>query len=81
MNKKCYICGFEGYTVSVECAHGYIHDVCQSCYRRKVGAVDPITVLQANVEGIAKSLSDIQRQQAESIARGIVERRAFEDVE
>lgn len=77
---KCYICGFEGYTLEVECGDRCIHDVCESCYKKKVGAVDPITVLQAKVEGIAESLSDVQKSQAESIARMIVERKAFEDV-
>jgi len=80
MNNKCYICGFEGYTCKVECANGYIHDVCQSCYKMKVGAVDTLTVLQAKVEGIIESLSDVQKSQAEGIARMIIERKAFEDV-
>lgn len=80
MNDKCYICGFEGYTYKVECGDRCLHDVCESCYKKKVEAVDPITVLQAKIEGIGESLSNIQRDQAESIARMIVERKAFEDV-
>lgn len=80
MNNKCYICGFEGYTCKVECANGYIHDVCQSCYKMKVGAVDELTVLQAKVKGIVESLSESQRLQAESITTEIIERKAFEDV-
>lgn len=80
MNNKCYICGFEGFTYLVECANGYLHNICEDCYKKKIEAVDPLIVLQAKVEGIAESLSADQRLQAESNARYKVERRAFEDV-
>ena len=79
-NEKCFICGSETYTIHVECANGYIRNICEMCYKQKMASLDPLTILQAKVEGIAESLSEVQKQQVENIANNILERQAFKDV-
>lgn len=79
-NEKCFICGNETSTLRVECANGYLRNICEICYKQKMASLDPLTVLQAKVEGIAESLSEAQKQQVRSIADNILERQAFKDV-
>ena len=84
MEQKCKICGNETnryYSYYVEGKHNFIYLVCQSCYEKRMSSIDPIIILQAKVEAIAESLSDIQRQQVESIARTIVQKQVFSDLE
>lgn len=82
--KRCSICGLNkdiSYFHQVEGKWGYIRPVCDLCYKSRMATMNPITILQAKVEGIAKSLSNVQRMEAESIANSILERECFKDLE
>ena len=82
--KKCSICGLSkdiGYIHQVEGKWGYIRPVCDLCYKTRMATIDPITILQAKVEGIVKRLSYVQGMEAESIANSILQRECFKDLE
>lgn len=81
---KCCICSkeleyMEG--THVEGKNHFIRDICWNCYDAKMKSADPILVLQAKVEAIAESLNNIQRQQVEGIARSIIAKQVFSELE
>lgn len=82
--EKCCICGKKlGYMegTRVEGKNHFIKDICWNCYNTKIKNADPILILQAKVEAIAESLSDIQRQQVDSIANSIIVKQIFNELE